>query len=81
MKIIPCEKATVCFTDIDVTELFEDKDGHIYMRIKPVNIADVPQMGTFNAMDMNDGRYASFHYDALVTPVYGSFHRKENPNG
>lgn len=80
MKITSCEKATVCFTDIDVTELFEDSDGRIYMRINPVNIADVPQMGTFNAVDVYDGRYVNFYYDKLVTPVYGSFHRKEKPD-
>jgi len=80
MKIIPCEKPTVTFNSIVVTELFENDDENIFMKINPVNVADLPQVGTFNAVDMYSGRYAYFHPDTLVIPVYGSFHRKEKPD-
>lgn len=80
MKIIPYKKATIPFIHINETNLFEDEDGSIYMKIGPVNIDDTPQMGTFNAVDVVYGRFAYFRPDDNVVPVYGSFHTKESPD-
>lgn len=81
MKIRDCRKEVVCFEDIAVTELFEscENEGSIYMRLMTVSVPNIG--GSYNAVNVETGRYANFGEDEEVIPVRGSFHREGNING
>lgn len=73
----------VRFGDIKVTELFEsDKNcGSVYMKINPILIPNMEEYGTYDAVNVETGRYNNFSEDDDVTPVNGAFHREGNING
>lgn len=78
MKITDDRKEFVFFGDLEVTELLESRnnEGNIYMKLLPVSIPGIKDHTTYNAVNVNTGRYVNFKEDERVIVVHGSFHRE-----
>jgi len=82
MKIVDERKETVLFGDIEVTGLFESCEGRVYMKIRPVIVAESRDNDdtVYNAVNVETGCYNRLDDEDEVVPVYGSFHREGGIN-